>query len=267
MADNRVADAKARIHSLLDDLEKIEFGMDAELDAFRRRGAMILRRTFPPATGYTNQFLRIAFKTDALLFQEGAYQEFWEAGKDYMMNFLNTLIEELDEFGLPADPDGLTGALPEIAFNRIFIAHGHDDQLLNEVRAFVATLDITPVVLKDLPSRGRTVIEKFEDYADVPAAIILLTPDEYSYSRSEEPEAARLQPRQNPILELGYFMGKIKRSNVIAVHKAEEDFVFPSDIQGVIYVPYESDEKWKKLVARELRDIGYEIDIAKFLSA
>ena len=39
-------------------------------------------------------------------------------------------------------------------------------------------LDLEPVVLHEQPNQGRTIIEKFEEYAQVGFAVVLLTPDD-----------------------------------------------------------------------------------------
>jgi predicted nucleotide-binding protein len=57
-----------------------------------------------------------------------------------------------------------------------------------------------------------TVIEKFEENADVQYALVLLTPDDIGYevadaTKPEEERDLRLRARQNVIFELGYFVG------------------------------------------------------------
>lgn len=59
--------------------------------------------------------------------------------------------------------------------HKIFLVHGHDDRVLHETARFLEKLRQEVVVLREQPNKGRTLIEKFEDYADVGFAIVLLT--------------------------------------------------------------------------------------------
>ena len=63
--------------------------------------------------------------------------------------------------------------------------------------------------------------------------------------------------RQNVILELGYFIGKLGREKVCALHAGEVEL--PSDLHGVIWVPYSGD--WKLKLIQELRAAGLRIDV------
>ena len=78
---------------------------------------------------------------------------------------------------------------------------------------FLGKLDLTPIILHERPNRGRTIIEKFEDYADVGFAAILLTPDDVGATAGSEHES-RPRARQNVILELGFFLGRLGRDRV-----------------------------------------------------
>jgi hypothetical protein len=73
--------------------------------------------------------------------------------------------------------------------------------------------------------------------------------------------AKKLNPRarQNVILELGYFLGKLGRPRVCALKKSEvED---PSDFTGVVYVPFDEQNGWQTTLARELKTAGYSVDL------
>jgi CheY-like chemotaxis protein len=86
---------------------------------------------------------------------------------------------------------------------RVFFSHGHNELLLLRLKNFLATsLKLDTVVLKELPSRGLTVVEKLERASEKCSfAIILL-------SRDDEQHDGALRARQNVIHELGFFQGK-----------------------------------------------------------
>lgn len=139
----------------------------------------------------------------------------------------------------------------------IFIVHGHDRDAKETVSRFVEKIGLNAVVLHEKPNAGRTIIEKFSDYADVAFAIVLLTPDDEGKPHaSTEPPKARA--RQNVILELGYFLGKLGRNRVCALHV--DGVEIPSDYQGVLFVPFDENGYWKTELMRELKAVGIAID-------
>lgn len=142
---------------------------------------------------------------------------------------------------------------------RVFIIHGHDEMLKAQVALLLTRLGLEPVVLHEQASGGRTVIEKFEAFADVGFAIALLTPDDVGSVRpkGETPLQLRPRARQNVIFELGFFVGKLKRGRVLALsYKDVERF---SDYDGVVYVPVDPSGAWQYEIVKELRAVGYSV--------
>jgi len=68
--------------------------------------------------------------------------------------------------------------VPNAAGHRIFVVHGHDEAVLHDVARFLERLGQDLIILREQPNQGRTVIEKFENYADVGFAVVLLTADD-----------------------------------------------------------------------------------------
>jgi len=136
----------------------------------------------------------------------------------------------------------------------IFLAHGRDEGKREIVRAYVHQIaGIMPTILDSEVNGGQTIIEKFERHADASSvAIILLTPDD---TGALSGEAARPRARQNVIYEMGYFVGRLGRSKVIAINDGVET---PSDISGLLYIGFEGD--WKERLRGELRAAGVPIE-------
>lgn len=67
--------------------------------------------------------------------------------------------------------------------NKIFIVHGHDNALKQEVARFLEKLDLKPIILHEQASLGLTVIEKIEEYTDVTFGIVLYTPCDVGCTR------------------------------------------------------------------------------------
>lgn len=148
----------------------------------------------------------------------------------------------------------------------VFIIHGQTAGGFREgVARFIEQLGLSPIILAEQASEGRTIIEKFEANAlDVGYAIALLTPEDRGYGPADEPPPEANRARQNVILELGYFMAKLGRKNVVALR--QEGLEVPTDILGIVYIPLDDAGAWKTLLARELKAAGYDIDPGKLLA-
>ncbi|MEP1963484.1 TIR domain-containing protein [Tateyamaria sp.] len=146
--------------------------------------------------------------------------------------------------------------------NDVFIVHGHDDAILHEVCRLVTDLGLTPIVLREKPSRGKTVIEKFEANADVGFAVVLMTADDIGGSLKETQDGVgNPRARQNVIMELGYFISSLTRERVAVL--TAEGVEQPSDILGVVYTLIDRHSAWKTNLAKELKSAGYKIDLNK----
>ncbi|WP_461515127.1 TIR domain-containing protein [Rathayibacter agropyri] len=149
-----------------------------------------------------------------------------------------------------------TRGLSSGAGRSLFIVHGHDEATLNSVRVYVhRQVDLMPVSLAEEPGRGRTIIEKFEDYGDDASyVIVLLTPDDVGQTvaaRQAGDEPSK-RARQNVVLELGYFIGKLGRENVVVLDASVER---PSDLNGLSYISYPG-LNWKDELRTELVAAG-----------
>ena len=141
-------------------------------------------------------------------------------------------------------------------YKKVFIVHGHDNGLKQEVARLVEKQGLEAIILSEQANRGKTIIEKFEEHSDVGAAICLFTGDDYG--KAKDATSENLRARQNVVFEAGYFMGKLGRENVIIV--ADKNLELPSDMQGVVYTDAGN---WKTEVLQELDKIGYAIDFNK----
>ena len=141
--------------------------------------------------------------------------------------------------------------------NKVFIVHGHDEKRLLEVKEILKSQKLHPVVLKDEPNGGATIIEKFEKNADVGFAVVLLTSDDVGSAKASS-YSLNPRARQNVILELGYFIGRLTRSRVCALNDSGVEL--PSDIHGVVYTSLDSGGAWRYKLLDELKLAGYKVD-------
>jgi len=148
--------------------------------------------------------------------------------------------------------------------NQIFVVHGHDNEMKEAVARILERLGFEPIILHEQANLGKTIIEKFEACSENASfTVVLLSPDDLGYKKDQPPESTMFRARQNVILELGYFMGKLGRKNVVALHRNEKKFEFPSDILGISYIPFDQYTGWKHELAKELKAAGYDIDFGK----
>ena len=145
--------------------------------------------------------------------------------------------------------------------NTVFVVHGHDETLLQQVARFLEKLDIRPIILFEKPGKGRTIIEKLEDHSDVSFAIVLLTPDDLG--RASKEKDLKPRARQNVILELGFFLGKLNRSKVVVLY--DESIELPSDYRGVEYIKIDAEAAWQLRLAKEMKASTFNIDLNKVL--
>jgi predicted nucleotide-binding protein len=143
----------------------------------------------------------------------------------------------------------------------IFLVHGRDEGAKHGVARFVqAITGLEPIILAEQPALGQTVIESFERYASqVTYAIVLATGDDEGRLMGEE--ALKPRARQNVVLELGWFAGKLGRHKVALLY--ERGVELPSDMGGVLYVEWDAGEGWKLRLAREMRAAGLPVDLNK----
>jgi predicted nucleotide-binding protein len=140
----------------------------------------------------------------------------------------------------------------------IFIVHGRDERSKLSLGNFLYRIGMNPIILHEQPNKGRTLIEKFEQHANLARyAFVLLTPDDVG---GETREYLKSHARRNVILELGFFMGALGRDRVSCIHK--EGVEIPSDIYGVVYLPYRQiiDECFTGIMT-ELKHAGYSVKL------
>jgi predicted nucleotide-binding protein len=143
--------------------------------------------------------------------------------------------------------------------NRVFLVHGHSEAAIHETARWLERFGLDVVILREQPNAGRTIIEKFVEFSNVAFAIILLTGDDRGGPIDLPCENQKLRARQNVILELGFFLGKLGRKRVCVLY--QEGVEIPSDYAGVLFVPIDNTGAWRLTLARELKAAELSIDL------
>ncbi len=149
--------------------------------------------------------------------------------------------------------------------NKVFVVYGHDTGARTRLEAMLRRWGLEPLILDQLPSEGQTIIEKLEAYtSEVQFAVVLATPDDMGY-RAEHSDETAYRARQNVVLELGMLLKQLGRKKVAVLLKDQENMERPSDIQGLIYIPFKDNLEGEAglLLAKEMTAQGYSIDVAK----
>jgi predicted nucleotide-binding protein len=163
----------------------------------------------------------------------------------------------------PAPTPTVGAASSQSLKRKVFVVHGHDNEAKEAVARFLQGIGFEVVILHEQANQGRTVIEKVEAHSDVGFAVVLLTPDDVGKGRNEA--SLRDRARQNVILELGYFVGKLGRKHVCAIRRG--DIEIPSDFGGVVYETFDDKGAWKIALGKELQAAGHRIQWDSIMGA
>jgi predicted nucleotide-binding protein len=167
--------------------------------------------------------------------------------------------ESIAEYPAQNAANQLNKVVPES--KSVFIVYGHDKASRDSLELMLLRIGLQPVILANMVPNGNTVIEALIEHSEVRCAIVLLTPDDEGHPTNVVAKK-RFRARQNVVLEMGMFLSKLGRSKVIILHKG--DLELPSDINGLIYLPYKTDvQEVKSKLAGSLQKIGFNIDIEK----
>lgn len=134
-----------------------------------------------------------------------------------------------------ADMLGISPVTPK---HEVFIVHGHNNTLMLELKNYLQnTLGFKePTILHEKPDLGRTIIEKFEDYAFRSNLVfVILSPDDIIVNYDKSDDEKRIA-RQNVIFELGFFLGLLGRESGRVILLYVNPLELPSDLSGVIYI-------------------------------
>lgn len=180
-----------------------------------------------------------------------------DAIHNFNSQFLEYFQQVLNEI-INANPEIEGNEIQKVKGNTVFIIHGHDIQLKTEVQLLLTRAGVNNLVLHEQADKGRSIIDKLiGESLSSNYAIALLSPDDKLENGSE-------RARQNVILEMGYFIGKLGKERVRLLRKGEIDI--PSDLYGILYETYDNAGAWKMKICKELMAAGIHVDIESVAS-
>ncbi|MCY3729004.1 MAG: nucleotide-binding protein [Nitrospira sp.] len=252
-----------RAMDAIPELKQLQYN-SPEFKKWKRDTQVTLRNTFEDNSSHLNDFNNISFfpATVSIMGRTPStrFQHAYLKGLDSATAVLKSMIEEVEEYWedesetqIPSNAQANDGP----STKEIFVVHGRDKDTKNTVARFLEKLELTPVILAEIPGKGRTIIEKFEQHAQVGFAIVLLTPDD---AGSLQGDNNNLSPRarQNVIFELGFFIGRLGRKRVCALTKGGVEI--PSDYAGIEYITLDDSGGWQSKLIQELKGARIEFD-------
>ena len=231
--------------------------LDKEIKKWKRNTEMNISDIFGNGSLYLEEFRKIPFTPPH-------YIELYKSLK-VASSLLESMIDGIEEYWEDEHQKSTSSFAQQertMNTNEIFIIHGRDNEIKATVARFLGQLDLKPIILHEQPNQGRTVIEKFEQYAQVRFAVALLTPDDVGALQEKTPNL-KPRARQNVIFEFGYFIGRLGRNRVCALTKG--DVEIPSDYDGVVYIPLDDAGGWKLNLVKELKNAGIAVDANRAL--
>jgi len=171
---------------------------------------------------------------------------------------LESILSRLEMWMSDSGPEPMNKMARQATDAPIFIVHGSDtDRAQLVARGIERGTGREVIILREQPSSGRTLIEKFEDHAQQASyAVVLLTADDEGGRRGDSARCPRA--RQNVIFEMGYFYGCLGRERVSAL--LDPGVEQPSDMSGIVYILLADDEAWKRELFREMDHAGIGVD-------
>lgn len=252
-----------KFKELYDEIESLEdWKMDAFSPAFKAwksKTERFLINYFGKESYEVSHFNAVEFKFSMYAPGRTAADYFQKCqnGLEECKGVFETYLHEMENE--EQSPEKLLISKNARSFQKVFIVHGHDHALKQEVARIIEKQGLEAIILSEQANHGKTIIEKFEENTEVGAAICLFTGDDYGKAKDVEDD--NLRARQNVVFEAGYFMGKLGRENVILI--ANPEIEIPSDLQGVVYT---NKDMWQTDVLRELKAIGYNVDFNKLFA-
>jgi len=112
---------------------------------------------------------------------------------------------------------------------RIFISHGLSKEWFKVQSYIEKDMHLLTLELAQEANLGRTILQKLnEESSKCCYAVIVMTGDDIF--------GQEIRARENVLHEVGFFQGKYGLKNVVLLH--EEDVNIPSNIHGLVYIPF-----------------------------
>lgn len=205
---------------------------------------------------------RVQYGTQ-LRFARGAVLTVYDSGKCVKGGKGADLLDPVLA-GKNAKPVALPVNRVSATSRKVFVVCGRDADKKADVEAMLRRWGLQPLVLDQLPSGGQTIIETLENVRkEANYAVVLATPDDQGHRKHRVGEKL-FRASQTVVLELGMMLAIFGRKRVAILLPSTVEMEKPSDIPGLIYIPYKDKLQEAGLIlAKEINAQGITIDLRK----
>jgi predicted nucleotide-binding protein len=201
---------------------------------------------------------RVEFAEDKVAALAGLGEAVGASNPDEVMDEEHGVAEDEVVAPDPAAEKKSAKLVNNVTNNKVFITHGKNLKVLEQIKEIVAYGNYVPVVAKERESAAKPVPDKVMDDMRECAAAVIHVSSEGSYKNAKGEEVPRIN--ENVLIEIGAAMALYRRNFILVV---EEGLTLPSNLQGLYECRYAGDElgmpaTMKLLKAfKDFRELGY----------
>lgn len=131
---------------------------------------------------------------------------------------------------------------------KVFISHGKESNALTKIERFLRGLGITPVIVKNEPSKGKSLDDLVEEQMRLCDSVLIL-------ATKDDKVENYYQPRPNVIHEIGLAQEIVKNK---IIYLKEDDCQFPSNITPKVWGSFTQDNMENAFlkIGKELKAFG-----------
>jgi predicted nucleotide-binding protein len=242
---------------------------NSEFGSWRARVNSILSLAFDDEDYM--KFINAKLRSDMRLMGDEVHQSNYEHNLTTLKTILQSIVDKhelLETKTQPTskrEPKGVVRVFPESIFRKVppkvFISHGRESAALRELKEFIETLGIEPLIEKEQASLDKDLPDKVNLYLNQADFVIVLATGDDTV-RDKITGAEIIQPRQNVIHEIGLAQ-KTHPGRVI--YLLEEGANFPSNIRPRVWDSFRQRHMMGAFlgIVRELRAYGM-LEITKY---
>ncbi len=149
-----------------------------------------------------------------------------------------------------AEPQGLQSSPARLANRRVFVSHGKNKRIVDQLRELLSFGDFEPIISAERETVSKPVPQKvMDDMRSCRAGIIHVSPEEKLLDKQGE---ERLVLNSNVLIEIGAAMALYGERFILLV---EEGTTLPSNLQGLYEVRYSGPELGYEATVKVLKGL------------
>ncbi len=142
---------------------------------------------------------------------------------------------------------------------RVCVTYGRNEIMNRQAVSLIRELGIDPIVMQDKANASKPLAQFIHEYPDISFVIAILSADDWVYPKGGKPPEALMRADQRVVFHLGFWIGRLGRERVFALHYDQRSFRRPTEYFDVIYTPFDREGLWKKELLGRLKQAGFVI--------